>query len=403
MGVSIGRCMYSLVNRVLLHLRALILTSPLTCPLQTRIYRSECYLVKGRTKTNSCELNLLFFGDSQSLHYLIDLIFSEPYQTRSIGQMTLKKAISISQKIPSDIIFIESHGAFSKELSRSALILPHLIWILDIASPMETLISKMKRVRRNRIRVLQKANYTYEYTNDVKKFTFFYDKIYVPYVLKVHGKSAIIFSKERFINNFKNRGLFLVKSGDQYVSGISFKMKNYTVECELLGVVETDDKLAGQAALYGLIKWARENGFKLIDYGRTTPFASDGLYFYKRSWGMHIKPFHSLVFGMHVRNLSDGVIDFLSSNPFVFLCNGDLVIFTLHDSDYVDLKAMYCKYYSPGLNRLIVIHKVSNEKIQGMTLLDKRLEQLLTKHLRFEELRKKNYCAHVLVFGKINN
>jgi len=395
---------YALINRVLLSLQALILSLPFLHRLLTRIRHIECYIIKGKTKSNGRELSVLFLGNPQSLYYLVDLVFSEPYQIRSIGQLTLKNAILMSEKIPSDIMFIESEGGFSGEFSRNFLILPHLTWILDITPSLESLITKMRRIRRRQIRVLQEAKYIYEYTNSIEKFGFFYNRMYVPYILKRHDKSATIVSQKRFVENFKTRGLLLVKSGGWYVSGISFNRKNYTIECELLGIdPNVNDGLAGQAALYGLIKWAKEKGFREIDYGRTTPFASDGAYWYKRTWGMRIKPYHDLIFGMHVNKLSDGALDFLSSNPFVFLCNGDLIIVMLLNSDHVDPKSIYSKYYSPGLKGIIVIHKNNNTRIRGMTLPNKTLEEMLMKHLKFEKLRKKNYRAHILICSNIIN
>lgn len=405
MSMSIIRSrVYALINRVLLSLQALILSLPFLHRLLTRIRHIECYIIKGKTKSNGRELSVLFLGNPQSLYYLVDLVFSEPYQIRSIGQLTLKNAILMSEKIPSDIMFIESEGFFSGEFSRNFLILPHLTWILDITPSLESLITKMRRIRRRQIRVLQEAKYIYEYTNSIEKFKFFYNRMYVPYILKRYDKSATIVSQKRFVENFKTRGLFLVKSGGWYVSGISFNRKNYTIKCELLGIdPNANDGLAGQAALYGLIKWAKEKGFREIDYGRTTPFASDRVYWYKRTWGMRIKPYPDLIFGMHVNKLSDGVLDFLSSNPFVFLCNGDLIIVMLLNSDHVDPKSIYRKYYSLGLKGIIVIHKNNNTKIRGMTLPNKTLEEMLMKHLKFEKLRKKNYCAHVFICSNIIN
>jgi len=390
-----------IINRVLLRARALIVGSPFLRRFRTRICRIDCHLLEGKTKGNGRELRALFFGRSESLHYLIDLIYSELHQTKSFGRTTLKNAISLSEEIPSDVVFAEFEGVISNALSRHFLILPHLTWTMDITPSLEILISKMKRLRRRCMRVIQESHYTYEYTNSADKFDFFYDRMYVPYVSRKHGESSTIVSKERSREKFQRSGLFLVKSGEEYVSGILFSRKNRTLQCELLGMSHGNGReLAGQAALLGLIKWAKEEGFTQIDYGRTMPFASDGLFWYKRTWGMQIEPLSDLAFGIHLRTLSDGVLDFLASNPFVFVCSSDLTILALLDLADIDPKALYRRYYSSGLRRLVVIHQMDNAKMRGMSLPENVLERSLATYLQFEELQKKNYCAHVLTFDE---
>jgi hypothetical protein len=105
-------------------------------------------------------------------------------------------------------------------------------------------------------------------------------------------------------------------------------------------------------------------------------------------------------FGIHLRNISDGVLDLLASNPLVFTCPNGLAILVLLNVGNVDHKALHHQYYTPGLLRLVVVHQRTNGQITGMSPLDSHLRQLLATLLSFKQLREAGYCAHVLEFSK---
>ena len=383
--------------------RWIIISSPFLSPFRTRLYSIDYYLVEGKTKANKCELRTLIFGRNESLHYLIDLIYSESHQIKDIGRTTLENINSISEQTDSDIVLAEFDTIFSSELSKHFLILPHLNFILDITPSLDILISNMNRLRRRSIKKIQNSKYTYEYTNDIKKFDFFYDQMYVPYTLEKHSKSSLIVSKKQSLKLFHRGGLFLVKLGEDYISGILIVKMNKTVQCALLGInSSTNEEEAGQAALFGLINWFKNEGFAEMDYGRTPPFASDSLFQYKRSWGMQIRRNPELDVGIYLRNLSDGVLDFLTINPMIFLCNYDLNIFVLLDSDDIDYDAFYRRYYTSGLQKAVIIHKNYDMKIRGTLLPDNHLHQLLTLNLQYNELQNRKFYGNVILFDKNN-
>jgi hypothetical protein len=368
--------------------------------IRTRICHINYYVVEGKTKGNRYELRALVFGRSEFLHYLIDLVYSELHQIKSTGRTTLEKITSISKEVAPDVVFAEFHCVFSNAMSKRFLILPDLTWSLDITPSLEILISKMKRHRRRCVRTIQATEYTYEYTDSAEKFDFFYNRMYCPYISKTHGESTRLVSKEISEKIFQSGGLFLLKSEGKYVSGILFSKRNHTIECALLAISpDIGREIAGQAALYGLIKWAKEEGFTEIGYGETPPFVGDGLFEYKRTWGMQVKLLSERAFGIHLCNLTDGVLDFLVSNPLVFTCSHDLAILILLNVGDIDPKALYRRYYTPGLMRLVAFHQASTAKMRGMSSLDNLLEQSFATHLQFKRLQERKYCAHVLTFA----
>jgi hypothetical protein len=98
----------------------------------------------------------------------------------------------------------------------------------------------------------------------------------------------------------------------------------------LLGV--RDDYLsqgAGYAPLYFLVRWAKQQGYSKIDYGACNPFLTDGVFHYKRTWGMAIRPLKEndpKIHAIKFLNFGEGTKAFISDNPFIFAENGKLEV-----------------------------------------------------------------------------
>jgi len=125
--------------------------------------------------------------------------------------------------------------------------------------------------------------------------------------------------------------------------------------------------LAGQAALFFLIDWAKMNGMKSLDYGNTLPFFNDGIFSYKKEWGMFMENHSNRYFcALKLNNPNKGSLAFLQQNPFIFVDKGggmNGVVLVNHRPTKVELQQIFSKYYLPKLDSLIVIayHRVIDE------------------------------------------
>ena len=110
----------------------------------------------------------------------------------------------------------------------------------------------------------------------------FYVKMLVPHVEQRFGNSAWIPSP-RLLRSLQKRGIlhFVCREGAR-VGGVCMvpSEKEKKVWIPLLGVLAGDETLLREgalAAVYALgIEWAKANGYRYMDKGRTSPFLNDG-------------------------------------------------------------------------------------------------------------------------------
>lgn len=336
---------------------------------RTRITHVGSFLVEGKTRGNS-NLSILVFADHKNVVlYMSKLAYSEEPQVTNLGTTTYHKIPSIIADRKPDIVFAEFNGVFSDFFSRTFLILPRVNFSLDISPPWETVIARMRRLRRRNIRKIEGLSYVYEVTRDSDKFGFFYENMYVPFVSKTPEDSARLTSRSVAKEWFLNGELTFVKLGDTYLSGILHHPDNGSMHCRL---VAYEDGMACQAALYSVFKKAKQEGCTEVNYGETPPFMRDGLFLYKRSWGMKTKAKLDTSYAIKFCNFEKAVQDFLIDNPFIFTDFKSLVGLVLLSSNDVDFNSLYRKYYTPGIHKLVAIYPAIDKKAHDISASEDR-------------------------------
>ncbi len=152
--------------------------------------------------------------------------------------------------------------------------------------PAKTLRSDLRRIR--------ERGYVLEPARGPDEWTFFFERMVVPHARARFADDAWV-PRAPFRRALMRRGhLFFVRCGSERVGGLAALPAGARVCVPLAGVLDGDPELrsAGvMAAAFGLgIEWARENGFSVLDLGRTTPFLSDGTHAAKRKWGLEPRP-----------------------------------------------------------------------------------------------------------------
>jgi len=280
----------------------------------------------------------------------------------------------------------------SKFLSeQDFIILPEINFTLDISSPSEQVFARMSKLRRRSIKAIKKLDYSYEITREPQKLDFFYYKMYLPYIKKRYGKSANLVSFFTANQLFRKGGLLLVKLNGKNVSGILYKPFKDTVSACCLGFYEGKDQVldegAGQAALYFLINWSKTQGYRQIDYGLCKPFMSDGLFTYKRSWGMKAIASRNSVLGLKVNNFNTSVIEFLSENPMISAESeglSGLIFEKISDKRNEVFQPLYRSYYTHGLSRIVVV--ACSTRVSSSQSLDSSSEKRLTEKVKEKEV-----------------
>ncbi len=333
-------------------------------------FRFSVYFLQGKEKWGGNSLTALFLGDERGVLNLSNLLYSEEPVKEKLGKIFVWEIKSrLHLDLPkTDLIFIEIDGLFSRFLARQGfIIIPKLVlFMMDISKPLTEILklSKNKSMREN-LRAMRRQNYSYEMTQDPAKFEYFYHQMYLPYATKRYEKLAFIIGFREMERAFKKGQLLLVKRGDDYIAGNILKMDHDTVFSVSLGIKKGKIEYLKEGALiacnYFTILWAKEKGYKWYDIGHSIPFFKDGLFNYKKRWGMGIKLSTRVrtVFGMKVCNFQQGVQNFLKNNPFIFIdqekLKGCIFIDENHLVTLEEVQSLVKTYSIPGLDCLAIL------------------------------------------------
>ena len=145
-----------------------------------------------------------------------------------------------------------------------------------------SLMSNLNKVRAH--------GFTLEQSNSPDAWDEFFRRMVEPQARSRHGNGAWVPS-DRFTKKLQQIGtLHLIMRDGQRVAGTCSVSRGDTLWLPIMGVRDGDATLlrqgAGVATLALPFEWAKAQHFRRVDAGRTSPFVTDGIHRYKRSWGL---------------------------------------------------------------------------------------------------------------------
>lgn len=344
------------------------LMTPLRTEILARINPLSIFLFTGNEKYSGANFKSLVISSRPMALYLASVIYAGNTQMKEIGQVSLRGTKLKSNFFPEvDMILAVTYRSFSQFLPTDGfIIIPKEVYFtLDLSDPLETIFGKLNRRRRRSIRTIKKLGYSYEVTHDKAKFNLFYYGMYCPHLIKRHHKLATPESFAYLRQLFKNGGLLLVKRNNRYISGILYCLKNETAWTPGMGIFEEHEhdeyarRTAGDALLYFLIRWAKKQGYKKLDYGNSRPFLNDGVVRYKREWQMKVQTRGERVILAKLCNFGKGMRSFLANNPFIFFdrqhLNGCVLVDRQHPVTKGEVEHIFKQYYTHGMSSLVIL------------------------------------------------
>jgi len=329
------------------------------------------YQLQGKSKWGDGNLTTLLYGEGRGmLPYILDLLYTEKPTKKKLGKAFIGKVKShIKSYSPNaDLVLIGMDGFFSSFLSRQGfVVLPEwAMFKLDTTKPLPT-GRRGRGLRENLKRAMQYEYYS-EMTRDQTKFEYFYHHMYLPYANKKYGELSLVGGFHGLWKIFERGGLLLVNRGSECIAGYLLEMKDQIVSGRYVGVKDGNIKYVDEGALlacyYFTIAWAKEKGYKWVDFGHCRPFFNDGPFIHKKRWGMEIMKSNRLtfdgkaVFGMKACSHQQELLDFLTKNPFISFDQGKLkgLIFSQQDHPLTieEIQAFFKAYYIPGIDSFII-------------------------------------------------
>ncbi len=325
-------------------------------PIRPKILRSNVYLLKGKIQSN-LDLSVVILGSKESREYFSNLIFVDKPKIEFLGKQTQNNLASLTKTVNGNFVIVEANWLSTRFfLNNAFFVSPRIDFVLNIARSMETIQNGFSESKKRGMKKAAKAGYTYEITKDPAKIESVFNDIYLPHMVKRHGKSALPVSFAEFKRLSSEGDLLLTKLGQECVCGALLVRNGDELHAPVFAIKEVDRKLAlGSYALYySCINLGIQRGFARLDFGETPPFIKDGGFQYKKSFGMQIRPAqgpNAQVFGIRFSNMSGPVRDFLEKNPFVFVDENSLSGLVFLES-FKDFSDSFC---IPGLSSLYII------------------------------------------------
>lgn len=346
------------------------------------LIKVQLFLITGTIKNTNHSTTILFIGKEISAcpsanqfigteisayaraNHFASIIFSQVEKLVYFGEF-LHRQVNPSDFKNAEIVVVEpSIETTQNLLEQGFMLLPKVSFGLDLSCSINDLKTRFSRRRMRSIQKIRSLNYSYVICrNNEKNFDFFYYKMYLPYIRRRFGAGAqptsYLTSK---IFYKKNGGIIFVLEENKPIAGILFFMKNETIYAVGLGVYQGDENYlknsAREAALFFLIKWSKTKGLKSLNYGGTVPFFANGVFQYKKEWGMFAEEeAHQLFCALKVVSLNERSVSCLLQNPFIFLDTNAMkgLVFVNHRLTQTELQKLFSTYAIPKMDSLMVI------------------------------------------------
>jgi len=313
-------------------------------------------LLEGTERVSGQTIRVLYSGLQEQGNYIAGLVFGNEHRETETGRIWIWRALKHARETDADILIAEADRMCSPLLKgRGGVFIPcwvkgevNLKEVLHRFEHSADLKGDRRRIRKNRL--------TFEVDATGRHLRRFYDEMYMPYVGRAHGETALYHSCEGLRRKMAHGVLLLVKHAGEFIAGSLLVFKGRRAFCSALGVRNGDRRYlrigAVAACYYFEAVYLCERGFETEGYGSSRAFLSDGVLAYKRKWGMRITGAVPASFWIRPLKNTPAVRSFFVNNPFVHRSRAGLAGAVFSDNDNVRTECpgdVCARYRLPGM------------------------------------------------------
>jgi hypothetical protein len=354
-----------------------------------RCLRGRLWIINGDELSSGEKLTIAFMGSGRSRDYWAKLVFNGVCEEKNIGNRWLFD-VSRSARTNADsvsLMIVEIPSIFAKWYQQQGkFYIPRWLHGEMDTYKVASILSKLKQHQSiaEDIRKIKKNKLRFEVTNQPQKFYEFYHDMYVPFITKRHGRTAVIEEYEALCNLFRNGDLMFITQEDEQIAGI---LITYTTEKAWMWIMGTKNgdleyiqTGAGLAMYYYALKYLCDKGYQKVGMGLSRALLRDGALQYKKKWGLEITGTDSISYLIKPVMENEAVKSFLINNPFILRnktgLSGTVFISADKTIDDKDIDTLFRDYYFQGITNITLYRLCTAGEIAPITIPESLSEKI---------------------------
>ncbi len=269
-------------------------------------------------------VSMLYTGANINRSYFARILFGDRYKEKNVGALWPWQFLNLIERKKKSLAFViaeMNQKPASRLFPRSAFFIPD--WLngeVDLESGLSCYLNRNNTIRSN-MRKVRKAGFTYEIHKSETYLSFFYEKLYLPFISARHNEAACIRDFSDMKSEIEHGQLIFIKQGAEIVAGELISYRKGTPELKWMGILNGNLEHMKHGAITALyyfgLQYLRENGHRKVLLGCSRPFFSDGVLKYKRiNWGAKVCDYDTRGVWFKPIVLNSVSRQFLLTNPF---------------------------------------------------------------------------------------
>lgn len=335
-----------------------------------QILRLDVWIITGDEISTGHKLGMLYAGHEFDKKFLASLAFGSSCEHKYLGKVWLWNVPGIVKKTNRGCSLAVTEMPYClRKLSRKmkSFFIAHLVsGEIAITPDKLSVLTRGNSAIRSDMSKMRKNKLSFKVTSEISDLHEFYHHMYQPYITKVFGDRAFVWSFDFVKKEFGKRGRFndllLVKRKDEYIAGALLGYKRNRVKLWAIGVKDANmdyvrERTIG-ALYYFSVQHAAERGFTMFDFGGSRAFLKDGVLQYKKRYNQRIYDRKEKGFMIKMLSETVGLQGFFLNNPFIYAdetgLNGAIFVTSGQSLTKKAFAKIYKDYYMPGLSKLVI-------------------------------------------------
>jgi len=353
------------------------------------------YTMEGPERKSGTPIKVAYFGNDKKLkNYWESMLFAESANTIPGKKTLLWRARKLARKNLKhyDLMLVEINSLTRQLVKRKrGYFLPR--WfdtLLDVNNSLDAIS------RNDTLKKIKMHGLSCEVRTSEDDLSFFYDRMFKPYITARHKDKAVLVDYNYFLKRFnkKDSHLFFLLKNNKPIAASFNEKEDGMMKFSGLGILDGSREImrlgAVRALYYFMLNYYKETNVRRINFGGASPLLSDGLTQFKvalRAFPNKKKLLGEKSIWVTPLNDSSASRNFLTANPFIYIKNKKVLRALFVDSSKMEKKKELVK----------LLKTTRYRELSGTEIYCWNGTEKISNWIReegFEDFKVKDYCLN---------